>query len=201
MNILLDKLPTEYQGYKLSTDFRVGIALCNLLDDYNKSDDDKLDDAIDLLWGSGVPTILTDDGILVDYELVYKTINWFISGGNPKEEGSKKDNKNSEIVKDIPYDFDTDADFIVAAFIQQYNIDLTETDMHWFKFLALFKSLTNTVFNRIQEIRTQDPLDIPAGKARAAALKQKEAFKITKVSPQRKAELEAVFGDEWEQHI
>ena len=146
MNILLDKLPTEYQGYKLSTDFRVGIALCNLLDDYNKSDDDKLDDAIDLLWGSGVPTILTDDGILVDYELVYKTINWFISGGNPKEEGSKKDNKNSEIVKDIPYDFDTDADFIVAAFIQQYNIDLTETNMYWFKFLALFKSLTNTVF-------------------------------------------------------
>ncbi len=68
-------------------------------------------------------------------------------------------------------------------------------------FIALFSSLHDTVFSRIQEIRTQDPSDFAPGKQRAAAVRQKEAFKIKKITPERKAELQAVFGDEWEDHI
>lgn len=198
MNILLDELPTEYKGYKINTDFRVGIRLISIFDDTDKTEEDKLDDAIDLLWGNGIPMTTSEDGIIIDYALIVETIKWFLSCGKPKE-----DNNNEEGIstKDIPYDFEIDAECILAAFMQQYRIDLSETKMHWFKFIALFSSLMGTVFNRIQEIRTQDPSDMPKGKARAEALRQKEQFRIIKVTPQRKAELQAVFGDEWEQHI
>lgn len=42
----------------------------------------------------------------------------------------------------IPYDYDIDSDYIYAAFMQQYGIDLLDTDLHWHKFKALFDSIT-----------------------------------------------------------
>lgn len=38
-------------------------------------------------------------------------------------------------------DMDIDADYIYAAFLQVYGIDLLEVDMHWHKFSALLGSL------------------------------------------------------------
>lgn len=202
MNILMDKLPTEYQGYKINTDFRIGIKLCNLFEDSDLEEEDKLDDAIDILWGAGVPTCLSDDGgFIVDYNLVIETIQWFLSGGNDSANQRDKQKEQAISSKDIAYDFSIDADYIFAAYYQQYHIDLSEVDMHWFKFLALFKALKDTVFNRIQEIRTQDLSDIPAGKARAEAQQQKDNFRIVKATPERKKELMAVFGDEWKEHL
>lgn len=42
------------------------------------------------------------------------------------------------------YDFEYDAELIYAAFLQQYGIDLTSTNMHWWKFKALFNTLDET---------------------------------------------------------
>ena len=202
MNILMDKLPTEYQGYKINTDFRIGIKLCNLFEDADLEEEDKIDDAIDILWGAGVPTCLSHDGsFIVDYNLVVETIQWFLSGGNDSANQQDKQKEQAISSKDIAYDFSIDADYIFAAYYQQYHIDLSEVDMHWFKFLALFKALKDTVFNRIQEIRTQDLSDIPAGKARAEAQQQKDNFRIVKATPERKKELMAVFGNEWKEHL
>jgi hypothetical protein len=201
MNILLDALPTEYKGYKINTDFRTGIKLSNIFSSYYESEEDQLDDAIDALWGSGVPTAVSEDkGIDIDYPLIFETINWFMNCGNLDTKPKKKD-KDKKEVEDIPYDFDIDANFIFSAFYQQYGIDLTETNMHWFKFVALFSSLQDTVFSRIQEIRTQDLSEISDKKQRSLAYKQKESFKIKKVTPEQQRRLEAVFGDEWEEHI
>ena len=41
------------------------------------------------------------------------------------------------------FDFDFDADSIYAAFLQQYGIDLNESEMHWHTFKALFDNLTD----------------------------------------------------------
>lgn len=207
MNILLEKLPTKYKGYKINTDFRVGIKLCGIMENMQRSEsEDALDEAIDLLWGNGVPTTLSEDGeIVVDYDLIWETLTWFKLGGNPefaiRRAKRMPTKQESELSEDVAYDFEEDSGYIYAAFMQQYGIDLTEIEMHWFKFLALFHALTNTVFNRIQEIRTQDLSDVPSGKPRAAAAKAKNQWRVTNVPPEREAELRAVFGDEWEEHI
>lgn len=46
-------------------------------------------------------------------------------------------------------DYEVDADYIYAAFMEQYGIDLVESDMHWYKFQALFKGLHGTKLNDI----------------------------------------------------
>lgn len=46
-------------------------------------------------------------------------------------------------------DYAVDADYIYAAFLEQYGIDLVESEMHWYKFQALFKGLRDTKLNEI----------------------------------------------------
>ena len=47
-------------------------------------------------------------------------------------------------------DFRTDSDYIYAAFLQQYGIDLLEVpELHWHKFLALFNGLKGTKMDEI----------------------------------------------------
>lgn len=46
-------------------------------------------------------------------------------------------------------DYAIDADYIFAAFIERYGIDLTTSEMHWYKFQALFKGLHDTKLNEI----------------------------------------------------
>lgn len=46
-------------------------------------------------------------------------------------------------------DYDIDADFIFAAFMEHYGIDLVESEMHWYKFYALLSGLHDTKLNEI----------------------------------------------------
>lgn len=46
-------------------------------------------------------------------------------------------------------DYTIDADYIYAAFMEMYGIDLVESDMHWYKFQALFRGLHGTKINEI----------------------------------------------------
>ena len=56
---------------------------------------------------------------------------------------------------DLVYSFEHDAQYIYAAFMEQYGIDLTEEDMHWWKFRALFRSLNeSTKFVKIMGYRS-----------------------------------------------
>lgn len=46
-------------------------------------------------------------------------------------------------------DYIIDADYIYAAFMEQYCIDLITSNMHWYKFQALFRGLHDTKLNEI----------------------------------------------------
>ena len=56
-------------------------------------------------------------------------------------------------------DFAQDADLIFSAFWEQYGIDLTEKDLHWHKFLALFRGLHDTKLNEVMGYRCHDEGD------------------------------------------
>lgn len=54
-------------------------------------------------------------------------------------------------------DWDIDADYIYAAFMQAYGIDLVDAGLHWHKFLALFHALpADTYMYRIMEHRSYE---------------------------------------------
>ena len=46
-------------------------------------------------------------------------------------------------------DYTLDADYIYAAFLELYGIDLVTSDLHWYKFQALFRGLHDTKLNEI----------------------------------------------------
>lgn len=50
-------------------------------------------------------------------------------------------------------DYIIDADYLFAAFMERYGIDLVESDMHWYKFQALLKGLHDTKLNEIISYR------------------------------------------------
>lgn len=56
-------------------------------------------------------------------------------------------------------DFAQDADLIFAAFFEQYGIDLAERELHWHKFLALFRGLHGTKMNEVMSYRCYDEAD------------------------------------------
>lgn len=81
---------------------------------------------------------------------------WFFSCGREKEK-KKFPRKIAGINDKQPFDFEGDADLIYAGFMQQYGIDLQESDMHWWKFMILLENLENdTRLQKVMEYRTID---------------------------------------------
>lgn len=50
-------------------------------------------------------------------------------------------------------DYAMDADLIYSAFMQQYGLDLIDSNIHWYKFLALLKGLRDTALNEVIDAR------------------------------------------------
>lgn len=88
------------------------------------------------------------------------------------------------------YSYSQDADLIYCAFYAQYHIDLEKENMHWWKFLALFRGLDeNSRFMQIVRLRSMDLNEIKDKneRARIAGLQKKYAL-IDERSPERQDE-------------
>lgn len=79
----------------------------------------------------------------------------------------------------VPYDLTADSDVIAAGFLERYGIDLTapETDMHWWRFMALLEGLCGPDFSRRVEIRTKD-LGSMKAKERAQWIRLRNLYAI-----------------------
>lgn len=136
MNILIDPVPSKLNiggtDYALNTDFRIWIMFEQLLTDSKLSDDDKNRAAFQLVFCDKPPFC---------NEAVNKII-WFYSCG--KEYQDEKGLSGNYSHYERIYDYDFDDDYIYAAFLQQYNIDLqTIKNLHWWQFKAMLKGLTD----------------------------------------------------------
>ena len=137
MNILIDKLPCSVIVDNIDTeivsDFRTSILFEQLMKDNSVNDDVKIEFALNLYFPKQY--------IINTVDAVNKII-WFYSGGKEiKENRSKSNSSNINI-----YDFEQDADYIYAAFMEQYKIDLADIDyLHWWKFKSLFYGLNKDI--------------------------------------------------------
>lgn len=74
------------------------------------------------------------------------------------------------------YSYKQDADLIYCAFYAQYHVDLEKENIHWWKFLALFRGLDeNCKFMQIVRLRSVDLSEIKDKneKIRIAGLQKK----------------------------
>jgi hypothetical protein len=65
-------------------------------------------------------------------------------------------------------DWKLDSEYIRAAFLESYGIDLVEADPHWHDFLALFNALSGTKLNEIVSARYDDSKKGPLADMRRA---------------------------------
>ena len=146
MNILIDKLPTEYKGLKINTNFRSFILFELLMQDNEISKEDRIYMSLNLFYKEPITDIkIAIDGIL-----------WFYTMGENKNKTKQKSIKQT--TKQI-YSYEHDAKYIYSAFYNQYKIDLNEIEyLHWFKFKSLFDSLTDD--NKICEIMSYRAIDL-----------------------------------------
>lgn len=198
-NMLTEKLPTKYKGYHINTDFKCGIKISLALDDWQLGDEERVLTALSLLYGEGIPD---------DMNVALDGLRWFLTCGKEADKASYSDIDDVDNAKesvnvngdDISFDFEVDASNIYAAFLKNYNIDLTKTDMHWFQFIALFSNLKNTSLNDMMYYRTID-LSQYKGEQKAEMKALKERYKIHKITKQQVENLKIIYGKDWVKHI
>lgn len=150
MNIIVDLLPdaVEIGGteYPINTDFRISILFEMMMQDNSISDADKTRQAIELYY----PTKPHDLG-----EAAEKII-WFYRCGKELNQTRNQSERDSGTEQKSIYSFEHDDEYIYAAFLSQYGIDLQDVEgLHWWKFRAMFKALDeNCEFVKIMGYRS-----------------------------------------------
>lgn len=171
MNLLIDLVPTSVnindKKYKINSDFRTSILFELLMQDKSIKDSNKIYLALELYY-----PIIPDDVTLGIEQML-----WFYRCGKDmtKSKGNGKGKSTTQI-----YSFEHDDDYIYAAFMNQYNIDLQDIDeLHWWKFKALFKSLKDdNEIVKIMRYRSTDLSTIKDKEQKAYYKKMQELYKI-----------------------
>lgn len=157
-NLLIDLLPTSLTvcgaEKQINSDFRIALLFESLMDDPEISNEDKIIQAVELFF---VDLPETKEELTESIEQLL----WFYRCGKEPNEYMKRKvdkKKDSNVKEPRIYDINYDDDYIYAAFMQQYRINLNQIEyMHWWEFRALFKALTNeTEFVKIMEYRGMD---------------------------------------------
>ena len=145
MNILMNQAPTYVKlprKVQINTDYRTSIKYELLMTDRSVSNDEKLKKALFLYFGKQIYHFTAAEITNAVDELL-----WFYTCGKDKDDiAEMSDNKDSKLRPagmNRVYDYMHDAEYIYTAFLQQYNVDLQKEQIHWWKFKAMFKSLTD----------------------------------------------------------
>lgn len=137
MNIITQGLPetVEVDGvkYPIKCDYQTGMQFDELLDS-DISDIQKLLRTLRLYYPERIPPNLSE---------AMEKIIWFYRCGKEEQKKEERERYKRRTSKEPAYSFAQDAPYIYAAFKEQYGIDLTvQKDLHWWKFMALFESLS-----------------------------------------------------------
>ncbi len=184
MNILIDLLPTIINinnvEYEINSDFRTSILFELLMQDNSIGKEDKIITALELYY----PVIPENINEAIEQIL------WFYRCG--KEITSSKGNGKGKSITQI-YSFEHDDDYIYAAFMDQYNIDLQDIEyLHWWKFKAMFKSLKeDNEIVKIMGYRSMDLSKIKDKEEKAYYKKMQELYKLP-ISKDEKEKLDEI---------
>lgn len=135
-NIMLDPVPTAWEGFPIEPDFRIGIQMCQIMEDRELSDSERYARISDLFF----------PGVCPDESEQMEAIRWFLTEWN--HDRSRKSKDTARVL-----DYDIDQWRIYSAFRNQYGIDLNIADLHYWQFMGLLTTLNECAFTRVIDIR------------------------------------------------
>ena len=156
--------------YKINTDFRYAIKCNEIATDETIGDFER---ALAVIY-----TLFGEEGInnQEDYEQLLERAKTYLLCGKQMTETNEEPDM----------DYVEDMDYIEASFMSDYHIDLSNEEMHWWKFTKLINGLSNSelgnccVLNRIRNLRNYDVKDIKDSKERERILKAKKEVALKK---------------------
>lgn len=143
MNVLIEGLPKTVKvngsSFSIKTSFYIAILFTELMTDKYMDSYEKVLRAINL-WYIDKPPIEKP----ADIQAAFNAIMWFYSMGEEEKATGGQSSSNPRIrERNIRvFDYEADQSYIVSAFQQQYGIDLTVENIHWWRFKMLFNGLT-----------------------------------------------------------
>lgn len=144
-NVLLDPLPTEYEGFPIDSDFQTGIQIMQVLEDEELTDQERIMVALSLLFlqedkeGNPLP--------FPDVQTAVEGLVWFLTDWNH--------DRNSKTDKTRVTDYDIDQWRIYSAFRQHYGINLNTDKLHYWEFMGLLSTLPECAYTRVIDIRSK----------------------------------------------
>lgn len=151
MNWLLEQLPDRVLidgvEYPINPDFRAIILIDQIMHDKDLGDTEKILSALNIFFNGEEP-MQTGKAI--------EKLGWFFRCGEKEKDTEKIRNRFQRKARAI--DYCKDSRLIWAAFLQTYQIDLTQpARLHWWKFCALMENLPDTCkISKIMMYRTVD---------------------------------------------
>ena len=133
---LPDTVLVDGEAFTLNTDYRLWLRFIQEYNQAVRKRETQLAD-VSYLFAEEVPE--------------YCDISILLNFANPPKQLPRPIGERHDV---IAYDYDIDADLIFAGFMEQYKINLLETDMHWYVFKALFEGLSpETEIGRVMGYR------------------------------------------------
>lgn len=175
-NYLIDDYPTclvvDDVEYSINTDFRVILAILRVLDDPSFTAMEKEVVACGMFY-KNVPE---------DIERAFVELQKFINLFEKSESKKEKEDRPT-------FDFNKDSRLILSFFYQIYRIDLTEVNMHWFKFMALLTNMSSerTLLEDVIYIRGAELTNNMSAQYRAQLIKLKERYSLAEVTKKDKS--------------
>ncbi len=133
--LLTGNLPTSFliggKEYEISSDFRTMLELEEIFSSDSLTEAEKAEQALLLFYGC----------IPAEVDIAVEKMCFFWQCGRKEKPRKRCGQAAGEDVYQPPiYSFTHDAGLIYGAFLTQYGIDLSCTNLHWWQFMALFES-------------------------------------------------------------
>jgi hypothetical protein len=146
-------IEVDGRRFPINTSYQTAIRCYEIVQDEAVTDAERGAIVMLLLLGD-IPQDLSVDGMKRLQELLVK----YLQCGKEPEQIREMDEILTEREPDMDYTFDMG--LIIASFISDYKIDLSEPEnetMHWWKFIDLLNGLSpKSALNRVREIRNKD---------------------------------------------
>lgn len=164
--------------YKINTDFRIAIRCNQIAIDESIEDEERALAIIYLLYGDEALNNSQDWDELIQIALKFLKCD-------------KQDNNRNE---EVDMDFEQDWHYIQTSFFYDYNIDLTQTKIHWWQFYDLMVGLSEKcILNRVRFVRNYDINQIKDNKEKEKWIKQKELVALKKGKTAEEKRLDEIF--------
>jgi len=168
-------IEVEGKRYKLDTSYKTALRCFDVINDHSIDDTERAYAVIFLLLNE-IPK--------ENQEKILKVLKKYLQCGKTEIE--------QQHAKDM--DFRQDEKYIQSSFIYDYNIDLSTTDMHWWKFIDLLDGLSSEcILSRVRDIRTMDISIYKDLKTRERLMKAKYQVRLKQPETEEEKQLRERF--------